>query len=82
MAKSMIKPYTDEDFKRHNWDEITFDKRNLATFIATVTSCCCTRDDAAVNCKEVGCPIARFISDGEDTCDHETIMVFLRAEVE
>lgn len=79
---SMIKSYTEGDFKKHNWDEITFDKSRLAKFIKTVTSCCGMRDDVAVNCKEVGCPMASFRNEGEDTCDYEAIMAFLCAEVE
>ncbi|MBO7448953.1 MAG: hypothetical protein J6U54_01175 [Clostridiales bacterium] len=82
MAKSMIKPYTEGDFKTYNWDEITRNKHNLAKFIKTVTSCCCMRDDTAVDCKEVGCPMAAFRGEGEETCDREAIMLFLCAEVE
>ena len=79
---SMIKPYTEDDCKTHNWDHITHNKHNLAEFIANVTSCCSMRDDVAVNCKEVGCPIAAFRNEGEDTCDREAIMLFLCAEVD
>lgn len=80
MAKSNIKPYTEEHFKEYNWDRVTFNKGALAEFISNVTSCCCQHDDVVWDCETVGCPIAPFRKDGEDTCDRDAIMNFLCAE--